>query len=193
MEGLFEIHISISNNDIIPFRLWCLDNDVKAIGILGSVSELTFSKYTNGTSEKAYNKAMSLARNLKLFGIKPIKVRIEAIFSNKNSEIDIHADSSDSAYFEFHMKYHIVNSKDYYELENILKEFSETNNDINTFLGFNSFKKNVEPIVTLRVPSKYKTNGAINYKDMLLALLKQRGFRSNEEIHKEYVFIDCKL
>ncbi len=203
MEGLFEIHVSVDTKDIMLFRLWALDNDVKAIGIIGDVPELTFSKYTNGTHEKAHNKAMSLARNLTLSGIRVVRVRVEAVLSSQNPLIDAYAENTvnkKDTYFEFHIKYHIINSKDYYQLDKIAKDFTNEYKHISAtgvkesgiyvFVGFNSFKKNIEPIVTLRVPAKHKTIGSFAYKDLLMNVLKKHGFRTNEEIHREYVFVD---
>lgn len=192
MEGLFEIHVSVDTKDIMLFRLWALDNDVKAIGIIGDVPELTFSKYTNGTHEKAHNKAMSLARNLTLSGIRVVRVRVEAVLSNQNPMIDAYTENKKNTYFEFHIKYHIINSKDYYQLDKIAKDFTNEykHAGIYVFMGFNSFKKNIEPIVTLRVPAKHKTSGSFGYKDLLMTTLKKHGFRTNEEIHREYVFVD---
>lgn len=192
MEGLFEIHVSVDTKDIMLFRLWALDNDVKAIGIIGDVPELTFSKYTNGTHEKAHNKAMSLARNLTLSGIRVVRVRVEAVLSNQNPMIDAYTENKKNTYFEFHIKYHIINSKDYYQLDKIAKDFTNEykQSGVYVFMGFNSFKKNIEPIVTLRVPARYKTSGSFGYKDLLMTILKKHGFRTNEEIHREYVFVD---
>jgi len=190
MEGLFEIHISVDNSSMFLFRLWALDNDVKAIGIVGEIPELTFSKYLNGTHEKAINKAMSIARNLILNKITINRIRIEAIFTSIDKNIDNYFLTNPDSYFEFHIKYHIINSKDYYELWRIAKEFTnEHSKDTYVFVGFNSFKKNIEPIITLRT---YKTSseGSLKYKDLLMNKLKQNGFRTNEEIHKEYVFFD---
>ncbi len=192
MNGLFEIHVTIDPKDVILFRLWALDNDVKAIYILGEIPELTFSKYKNGTYETVYDKAMSIARNLILNNITVLKIRIEAIFSNQDSSIDLDTESNNSSYFEFHIKYHIINSKDYYELTKISKNFTNENkNDgIYSFVGFNSLKKNIEPIISLRVPAKFKITGALKFKDKLLDALKINGFKTNEEIHKEYVILD---
>lgn len=192
MNGLFEIHVSVDPKDIFKFRFWTLDNDMKAINILGDVPELTFSKYTNGDHIKAYNKALSIARNLTINDIKVTRIRIEAIFSNNDTNIDLHAVNNKDGYFEFHIKYHIINSKDYNELDKIAKNFTQlySTDGLYSFVGFNSFKKNIEPIITLRVPSKYKINGALQYKDNLLNTLKMNGFRTNEEIHREYVFFD---
>jgi hypothetical protein len=103
MEKLFEIHVSVHPKDILLFRLWALDNDVKAIGIIGEIPELTFSKYTNGTYEKAYNKSIALARNLTLNDITVTQIRIEAIFSSFDPNIDQHAKNNKSGYFEFHL------------------------------------------------------------------------------------------
>ena len=192
MNGLFEIHVSVCPIDILKFRLWALDNDVKAISIIGGFEELTFSKYTNGTHEKAYGKAISMARNLSLNSIKVTKVRIEAIFSNKDAEIDAHAKSNPNTYFEYHVKYHVINSKDFYELNDIAVKFTDDHLDegVYSVVGFNSFKKNVEPIISLRVPSKFGIDGSLEFKDKLIKVLKAKNFRTNEEIHKEYVFVD---
>jgi hypothetical protein len=192
MQGLFEIHVSVDPKDMLKFRLWSLDNDLKAIGILGDVPELTFSKYTNGTKDKALAKALSLARNLTASGIHVTRVRIEAIFSKVDVEINNDAENNADGYFEFHVKYHIVNSTDYLSLDKIAKEFTTKHSEagIYSFVGFNSFKKNVEPIITLRVPSVFKIEGAIHFKDQLMTTLKTNGFRTNEEIHREYVFLD---
>jgi len=193
MEGLFEIHVSVDPKDLLPFRLWCLDNDLKAIHVLGEVPELTFSKYTNGTAEKAIFKALSIVRNLKLSNIYPTTIRIEYVFSNTDDLIDAHAENAPTSYFEFHIKYNIVNSKDYTALREIAEEFTKKYPMTYAFVGFNSFKKNISPIISLRVPSFYKCEGAIQMKNALMGLLKQHGFRTNEEIHKEYVFYTSNL
>lgn len=198
MEGLFEIHVSVNPiNDLLPFRLWCLNNDLKPIQVLGEIPELTFSKYTNGTHEKAIEKANSLVRNLKLRNITPIRVRIEAVFSNKDVSIDEFIQGEEevtTTYFEFHIKYNIINSEDYNELKRIATDFTATHSTVaHAFVGFNNLKKNISPIITLRVIFAAKTSGAIQLKDELMNTLKQNGFKTNEEIHKEYVFYDSML
>ncbi len=189
MEYLCEIHVSIDVKDLIEFKLWCLDNDVKPLYIVGEVPELTFSKYTNGTYEKCYNKALDIARNISLNNIRVLRVRVEAIFSNENINIDEHAKTNENGYFEFHIKYHIINSKDYYELVRLSQEFTKTHKQY-TFVGFNIVKKGVEPIITLRVHSNCLTKNALNYKDELMNMLKLHGYKTNEQIHKEYVYVD---
>jgi hypothetical protein len=208
-DRLFEIHISIknTNENITKFRLWCLDNDIKPIYVVGQVPEYTFSKYTNSSIEKIYTKTFDLVRNLLLYEIILERIRIEMIFLAedpfidsliKNPSGDSHGELLNSSYFEFHLKYHIINSKDYHKLHELCETFNKNYSNVFAFIGFNALKKSLEPILTLRVFKNNSSNDseincvfiALKLKDSFIDLLKLNGFKTNEQIHKEFVIYD---
>jgi hypothetical protein len=200
-DRLFEIHISIknTNENITKFRLWCLDNDIKPIHVVGQVPEYTFSKYTNSSIEKIYTKTFDLVRNLLLYEIILERIRIEMIFLAEDPFIDSlgknpHGELLNSSYFEFHLKYHIINSKDYHKLHELCETFNKNYSNVFAFIGFNALKKSLEPILTLRVfknkSSEINTYSALKLKDSFIDLLKLNGFKTNEQIHKEFVIYD---
>ena len=62
IEGLFEIHITVSQENMHIFRMYCLDKKVKPINAIAEyeVPQLMFSKHKNGTTETVIQKAKDM-------------------------------------------------------------------------------------------------------------------------------------
>lgn len=189
IEGLFEIHITVNIINIFQLRMYCLDNHIKpimAVSAYGSNPyQVMISKFKNGYCNDVIKKATDMVSIMeRKYKIEIIRVKVESMMHNigvpkyKNNKW-----SSDSYYFEYHLKIHVENSEEWYKLADVVKVKG-------AHLSFNAFKKETIPLITLRLPGNIGSIEANNKKNELMTHLKENGFSSNDGIQQEFSVYD---
>nr|WQM86777.1 ankyrin repeat-containing protein [Marseillevirus cajuinensis] len=201
IKGLFEIHVTVDNVDIVDLLFYCKQNELKAIfacsgeGNDNSQAQAMLSKWCSATSDIAISKANSIASDLSDKGFSVIRTKVEAMQCNEG----VPNNKEDSqkcilgTYFEFHLKYpprdgRIGNRK-------ILEDAGKVAANISSCCKFkfgvstNILSQKVGSLFTIRVFDSWKEE-AQNVKDQFLDGLKELGYRSNDSIQQEWAFFD---
>ncbi len=198
ISGLFEIHITVDESFNHAFRLYCLENKLKPIHAISETfkPQLMLSKYKNSKSvQEAIDKANSIKKDIENLGITVTRVKVESMGSNpgvpKNfQQIPL----NDSHYFEWHIKYEVYSMKEYQDLKDSVKSYRPGGIDYATiFMSFNNLKKEICPIVTLRVCGILGSIKATEIKDGLVDFIKSRGIHTNEGIQFEFAVYDTNV
>jgi hypothetical protein len=197
--GLFEIHITVEESSMYKFRIFCMQNKLKPIYAIAEnmKPQLMFSKYKNGTIQETIDKANSLKDSLIANGIKVLRVKVESMGLNKGVPEKENNLCTSNNYFEYHIKFPVIDSDEYYDLLDIVKSYimKLPVNPLNTysptvFCSFNSLKKEVVPLVTLRVDGSWGSEIANLCKDDLMSFIKSYNFHTNEGIQFEFAVYD---
>lgn len=164
---MYEIHIGAFPEHEVEFRLWCLDHELKPIRVIGENPEIMCSYYVFDSDP------LEAAKVLIKTAPFPVRdVRIERIVREGDS---VHG----GGYYEFHFKCGVSNSTEYRDIQRICANLNTASRYV--FVGFNTTKKKVKPIVTLRV-----TEDAFKHRAIVETALK--GYVTS--VQNEYV---CKL
>ncbi len=205
INGLFEIHITVSDSNIHKFRLYCLDKKLKPIMAISEncTTQLMFSKYKNGTTQEVINKAFVMATEMKKLDLSITRIKVESMGSNDGVPRNrIEKNIKNSEYFEYHIKIPIDKTEEYNHLKNIIDTYSRTNkllneteadNKVEIFLSFNAFKKDPDQLITLRIPGYLGSIEAIKIKDDFMHYIKSNDVHTNEGIQFEYCVYDSNL
>ena len=190
IEGLHEIHITIYPSDIFALRMYCLDYKIKPILAISAYGDNPIqpmlSKFKNGSSSQVIKRAKEMVETMREdYGILPVRVKVEAMIHNKGVPEGENSCNNDN-YFEFHLKIIVNHSNEWNRLANICSEKG-------AHLSFNAFKKETEPLVTLRLPGQIGSIRALQIKDELMVHLKKHGFHSNSSIQSEYSVYDSNI
>src|SRR5574343_1742807 len=113
--GLFEIHITVPDSYIVPFRLYCMNSKYKPIYAISEtmMPQLMLSKYKNRDITDSINKANSLKEELEKIGIPVAGVKVESMGSNKGvpeKENNLCSEEND---FEYHIKFPVGSLEEY--------------------------------------------------------------------------------
>jgi len=184
--GLHEIHITVNPTQIFTLRWFCKQHKMKPI--LASTAygnhpnQLMISKYKNGSSKEAIEKAYSIAKDMEVAGLEILRVKVEAMVHNKGCPTGDVIPKNPEEYFEFHIKILVDSWDEYQQLSHVATRYS-------AHLSFNAFKRELEPLVTLRVFNCSYIE-AMNKKAELIEAIQGVGFTTNFEIHQEFSVYD---
>lgn len=186
INGLHEIHISVDPNQIALLRLYCKDSKIKPIcatALQGDhPNQLMISKWKNGTSPEVIQKAHDLEKDMTNYGLKVLRVKVEAMMHTKGCPTNDEKPLRDGDYWEFHLKLSIDHSNEYHKLEQIVAKHKGG-------MSFNVFKRELEPLVTLRL-YKRSYNEAMQLKADLIEDIQRNGFVCNGGIQQEFSVYD---
>lgn len=185
-EGLHEIHISVNPAQVAQLRLYCLFRKYKPIfaaALYGDhPNQLMISKYKTGPAQMILEHAFEIANDMREYGLEVIRIKVEAMMSCKGVPRGDKMPDNSQNYYEFHLKLMISSEEELSVLENALKK-----NDAH--ISYNTFKKELEPLVTLRL-YKVSYDQAISLKDKMILDIEQAGFNCNGGMHSEYSVYD---
>lgn len=201
IKGLFEIHVTVDNLDIVNLLFYCNQKNYKAIfacsgrGNDNTQSQAMISKWCSGTSDVAIQKANSIAKDLSESGFSVVRTKVEARQCNNG----VPATKEDAkkcilgTYFEFHLKY--PPKDDHFGNEKLLEDALSVSGKIISECKFkfgvstNILSQKVGSLFTIRVFDSW-TEEAQSVKDQFLDGLKELGYRSNDGIQQEWAFFD---
>jgi hypothetical protein len=201
INGLFEIHVSVSEKDIHNFLLFCSKKHYKPIYAISTdmVPQLMLSKFKHSENvDDVIEKARRIAQELVDEHIGVVRIKVEASASNEGvPKVPFLKNSwSPEHYFEWHIKY-IANDidKDYLLLKKCVDEYPTIDEHSRVFVSYNALKcyPCIKPIVTLRVSGHVGSLNAICYKDSLMIYLKYCGYVTHEAIQFEFSVYDNNL
>jgi hypothetical protein len=197
ISGLFEIHITVDDTHNHKFRLYCLDKKLKPIYAISEICkpQLMLSKYKNSQCiQDVIDKANDIAKDLENMGISVTRVKVESMGSNVGVPKCLNdIPRNKSHYFEWHIKYQVYSIKEYDCLKNTVMSFEFDKNDAMVFMSFNSLKKEINPIVTLRVSGHIGSVLATGYKDNLIDFIKKHDIHTNDGIQYEFAVYDTNV
>jgi len=191
ISGLFEIHISVDINDIHKFRMFTFNHKMKTIMAVSGYMEtqLMLSKYKNGTQTECIAKAMLIKQQIEESGIKVLRTKVESMGSNKGVPENENIDRKSYEYFEYHLKFSVADLEEYKMLDHLTTSFDKCT----TFVSYNAVKKELVPLVTLRIVGSNGSIKANTIKDNFMNYLKSNGFTSNEGIQYEFSVYDDNM
>lgn len=202
IEGLFEIHISVDNKNLVDFIFFCKRQNYKVIcaasgkGMDNTNFQCMLSKFTSGDSVKAIQRALDIQKQIEEEGIRVIRTKVEAMLSNKGvpqtKEDEKHFPCS---YAEFHVKFALRNNENLSDLENTAKKVASTITsecDFSVACSINILGKSGLPLLTIRILDSWKEE-AIRIKDGIMDGLKEFGYKSNDGIQQEWAFYDTNV
>ena len=190
--GLFEIHITVSCEDIFKLRMYCLDQKIKSIMAVSGYGEHPIqpmiSKYKNGTAEEVIDKAKNMAMLMKNdYYMTVTRVKVESMMHNRGVPIERNEIwTAKEYYFEFHLKITVSSRSEWTELADSARSKGAR-------LSFNTFKHETFLLVTLRLPGVFGSIEAEKKKDELMKYLKTRVFHSNDGIQQEFSVYDTNV
>ncbi len=184
MSSLFEIHVTVhEHDDAYAFRMWCAERKYKPIHAVAAnrKPQLMMSKYKNGTAAECVAHALKIAEDLRARGLRPIRTKVEAGMTSW-SGVPAQPDyARTNEYFEWHLTYppeHAV------ELERLVEH------DDAAFVSYNHLKKDMIPMLTIRVPGVCGMTEAVRRKDALIERVKAHNMHTNDGIKAEYAVYD---
>ncbi|BAU80248.1 conserved putative ankyrin repeat-containing protein [Tokyovirus A1] len=201
IKGLFEIHVTVDNLDVVDLLFYCKQKNYKAIfacsgrGSDNTQSQAMMSKWCSGTSDVAIQKANSIAKDLSESGFSVLRVKVEAMQCNEG----VPATKEDAkkcilgTYFEFHLKYpprecRLENEK-LFEDACLVSAKIKSECEFKFGVSTNILSQKVGSLFTIRVFDSWKEE-AQSIKDQFLDGLKELGYRSNDGIQQEWAFFD---
>ncbi len=183
ISGLFEIHITVSENELHRFKLYTLDNNYKFIYIIGSNgNQLMLSKYLHSTYDNCINEAKKISLDLIIKKFNVIRIKVEVVGSIVSPEFD-----KLPGYFEYHIKYPCKNSKEYEKLEQLSADIINIHK-CKSFISY-SLKKDFKVLLTIKTPVCKGYINANLLKESVLEYVGENGF-INEGIVFERVMYD---
>ena len=193
LEGLFEIHITVSTSKMLLFRLFCLDNMYKPICASSTemVDQVMLSKFTRGSYIKAITKMKEIESQIKEFdaSIEIVRSKIEARSHDCTNIPQFPSTLPPQCYFEYHLKYQAPTSSIYKKLNDVVTSFKGAR----TFVSCNMFKREVEPLVTVRIPGRKGFKMAEDIKNQFMNWMKLHDFKTHSRIESEFSVYDSNL
>jgi len=198
IKGLFEIHVTVDHTtptglcDLVTFTL--PRPDVKRIFAVGTrgvwPNQYMISKWTNGTLDKAVDRAMTLAEEMRKHGLVIKRVKVEAMAHNEGVPVSSGPDPV-LGYFEFHGKISLPPGKSFAAFDADCTRLAGLLDKKTTTVGtsFNLTGKSGAPLVTVRVHGRGRLH-AIEQKDILLEALKDAGYDIIGDLQSEYAVMD---
>lgn len=185
--GVFEIHISVDPDQIAQLRLFTMKHKMKPILAVAqqgkNPNQLMISKWTTGTVIDAAQRAKEIADELTMDGLRVVRVKVEAMASNKGVPQEPNGDALPSHYFEFHIKIPVADDRAWDALEGLAAERG-------CGVSFNAFKDSVAALFTMRVAASRGYRAAEAMKDALLADIARAGFAAGGEVQREFSVLD---
>jgi len=112
--GIHEIHVSVEPAQIALLRWYCKDRKMKPIlatALYGdSPNQLMISKFKKGTGEEVVAKAHEIAEDMVSYGLKPIRVKVEAMARISGAPKGDELPLNPLDYWEFHLKIDVDDS-----------------------------------------------------------------------------------
>lgn len=187
INGLHEIHISVKPEEIALLRWYCKDKKIKPIlasSLYGdNPNQLMISKFKHGTSKEVLDKGELIVKDMKSYGLNPIRLKIEAMMNSPGAPVGDESLWETSHYWEFHIKVPVNNSHELDKLKYICDNH-------NSHISANVFKTELEPLVTLRLYYPTTYNQAMERKAKLIKDIKRGNFELNYGIHQELCIYD---
>ena len=141
------------------------------------------SKFKHGTSQEVLNKGREIAEDMATYGLKVIRLKVEAMINSPGAPTGDEAPFSPDNYWEFHIKVPVRDASEREKLRGICRARG-------AHLSVNVFKNEVEPLVTLRLYHPATYNRAMEAKADLIGDIKKGGFKLNYGIHQELAVFD---
>lgn len=198
IKGLFEIHVTVDNSNLVELLFYCKRNDYKAIfacsgkGNDNTQSQAMISKWCSGTSDVAVNKANSIANDLSESGFSVLRTKVEAMQCNEG--VPVKKEDAGKCilgtYFEFHLKYTGVSGNKKLEEDALsVSRNISSESEFKFGVSTNILSQKVGSLFTIRVYDSWKEE-AHRVKDQFLDGLKVLGYHSNDGIQQEWAFFD---
>lgn len=184
--GLFEIHVTVGEEKIHDFRLYCEVNKYKTIYALQRGAavphQLMLSKWTNGTEEKAVNKAKEIEADLVKKGFRVLRTKVESMAHN-DGVLEDSLEGKPGRYFEYHLAVP-CDAGDYEQLIAVAAE-------VGAMVSYSFMKRPFTPLITIRYYGSRPE--AETHKGKVVDHIKAGGFRTNDGIAQEYAVYDTDL
>jgi len=199
--GLHEIHISVDPSQIFEFKIFCNKRKYKCIfpvafqGI--NKNQLMLSKWKNGTSKNAIQKAFEIEKDLKENNIAVHRVKVEALMHNNGVPIIENDLCLPYNYFEYHLKMSIndvdvINNVNYI-LKLFKKEYKNVYKNVKCAISFNCFKDNIRLFITLRFEGNMGSEKCETIKDGFINFIETHGIHFEGEIQKKFAIYDDNM
>lgn len=185
---VYEIHVTVAPAPVSDFRLACFAIGVKPVLLelqrdqKDSLTDMMTSSVVNDPDfEIALAIAKGIEGDLRAFGFKPIRVKIETVPWHPAAR----SLSNDNQYFESHFA--IVFPTDQGAVDSLVSNF-------NLHLSRNVFKKNVDQSYIQMVT--YRTRGLVDdflaVCDDIVSFMNDHGIK-HEKVIKEFAIFDTKV
>ena len=187
ISGTFEIHISVDPVHINSLRLFTMKHKMKPILAVAQHGEnpnqLMISKWTTGSVSDAAARAKEIASQLSADGMRVVRIKVEAMASNKGVPQEPSSDVEPSHYFEFHIKIPVADELEWEGLERLAAAHG-------CGVSCNAFKDTVAALFTMRVAASHGYRAAERMKNDLLVAIAAAGFATNGEVQREFSVLD---
>lgn len=206
IKGLFEIHITVLNTDIMRLLKYVNNNPEKNLKIVYAISsngdhphQLMISKWKSGSALESINSALEISDSMDNFGLSIVRTKVESMASNRgvpqtNEEYENYEkhiiNEVNIPYFEYHAKINL-NGKTIDDLENTVNYIKSLNiSNFRIGVSINAMGSKRLPLLTMRM-YYCGFDEAEEIKNMVLDdHIKKSGYTIDGCIQREFSVYD---